>query len=153
MGSNVATVGNRGAVIIGGPNLAPTFGYGATPIAAAVDTGPILAQQASGWRNWVLSFIIAAGAGTGYTVTWYGTIDPATAYGVPATAAYGASAANWIQLPAPAVETTGDTSLWTNPQTVANTAVYCNAPFVAIRANVAASAQSGSILLLAYATQ
>jgi hypothetical protein len=144
MGSNIVSVGNRAGKSV------------FTFAAAGVDTGSLMAPVANGgdllaglrecarWTKWMFQLI---GTGTGYAVTIYGTLDPATAYNEPGNGGY------WFELPAPSTESgVGDAFVWTNPLTlgVGTSALYVNAPIVAVRA-VSAGTVTGTVELLVFA--
>jgi hypothetical protein len=144
MGSNLVSVGNRAGKSV------------FTFAAAGVDTGSLMAPVANGgillaglrecarWTKWMFQL---TGTGTGYAVTVYGTIDVDTAYNEPGNGGF------WFELPAPSVEAGGgDAFTWSNPLTlgVGTSALYVNAPIVAIRA-VSAGTVTGTVNLLVFA--
>jgi hypothetical protein len=139
MGSSITSVGGAGGK--------PVFTF----TASGQDSGVLpIVSECSRWPKWMFQLV---GAGTGYSVTLYGTIDTVTAYqDFPAAQQpvnnYGSTGNEWFPLPAPSVEVGGDAFTWTNPLTLGN-ALYVTAPLVAVRA-VSAGVVVGEVSLLVF---
>lgn len=144
MSSNIVSVGNRAGKSV------------FTFAAAGEDTGSLMAPVINGgdllgglrecarWTKWVFQL---TGVGTGYAITVFGTIDVATAYNEPGNGGF------WFELPAPSTESgVGDAFVWSNPLTlgVGTSALYVNAPLVAVRA-LSAGTVTGTVNLLVFA--
>ena len=140
MGSNIVSVGSRA----GKPIFTFTAGGEDTGSLMAVPPGTPGLWECSRWTKWMFQLV---GTGTGYSVTMYGTIDTATAYNEPGNGHF------WFELPAPSTESGGgDAFVWSNPLTlgVGTSALYVQAPLVAVRAVSAAGAVTGTVELLAF---
>jgi hypothetical protein len=141
MGSSITSVGSAGGK--------PVFTF----TASGQDTGVLpLMNECSRWPKWMFQVV---GAGTGYTVTLYGTIDTVTAYqdfplDQQPVNNYGSTGNEWFPLPAPSVEAGFQ---WTNPLTTGN-ALYTTAPLVAVRAvsstTIGFPGVTGEVTLLAF---
>jgi hypothetical protein len=124
--------------------------------AGDLDSG-IMAAEGIGFSKWVFQIIGAGSSAAGYTVTLYGTIDPAAynavwgypgnpAQNIPAIAASGMRykglpSTSWFQLPGPSEQSgTGNMS---NPMIsgISNT-LFTTLPLVAVRATAVISTTS-----------
>ena len=116
-------------------------------------------NEAIGFSKWLFQWTptgSAAPSASGWSVTCYGTIDPAvydlndalTQTGVKGTL----PTTSWVQIPAPSVEgTSPDASTWANPLTASTQALYTNAPWVAVRVVAVGSTSTGGITVFAFA--
>jgi len=143
MGSSITSVGSAGGK--------PVFTF----TASGQDSGVLpLVTECSRWPKWMFQVV---GAGLGYNITLYGTIDTVTAYqNFPPEQRpvndYGSTGNEWFPLPAPSVEAGFQ---WSNPiYKPDNSALYVTAPLVAVRAvsgTVIGGTISGTVTLLAFA--
>jgi hypothetical protein len=133
---------NGGEVLL---SLAPGATAVATPLTAygtvgvpgtSNDSGAVM-WEGIGFTKWVFQFI---GGITGYTVTLYGTIDPAARpNGQPiAKGSTAIPATSWFVLPGPSEQ--GGTGTINNPITGTNPLFTASLPLVAVRAVVTAIA-------------
>lgn len=124
------------------------------------DSG-IVMTEAFGFSKWNFQITATTSAApTGWSVTFYGTIDP-QAYDLNDLYFEGGwttnpltllPASSWVPIPAPETEDTSpDAFAWHNPITATGQALYSNAPWVAIRAVAIGSSSQGGINVYGFA--
>jgi len=124
------------------------------------DSG-IVMPEAIGFTKWLFQFVkLGTTSVTGWSVTIYGTIDPA-AYDLNDQYLQGGWTTNpltqlpttsWVPIPAPSTEDTApDAYAWANPLTATTSALYTNAPWVAVRAVAVGSGSAGAISVYGFA--
>lgn len=140
MGASCKTVGSLGAKTI------------LSTAAAGTTQSGVQMTEARGFRNWMFTL---AGTFTGFSVTIYGTIDPAALlangqpnpnYPVP-----GAAGGNWFALnPGTSATSPADVA---NPLTVMTSYCPFGSPLVAVCAVAVGTAPTGTCNVLAFASE
>lgn len=111
-----------------GPVCSPVSGGG------TIDSGAT-AQEARHFSKWVFQLIDPTGDPTttlvGWSVAFYGTIDPRACNRLTLPVGSTAPLSSWIQIEAPSPA--GSTPAWYNPITQFGQALFSPTPWVAIR--------------------
>ena len=138
-------MGNHGPLRV--PRLPKTL----FSLTAAGNSGVQLVE-AAGFSDWNFQL---TGTFTGFTVTLYGTLDPAVRTDLAgASATYplpGAAGGAWFALPARAVESTGDTNVFNNPLTAITQGFRYQGPLVAVIAVATVATPTGTCNCLGWA--
>lgn len=122
-----------------------------TTNAASADSGVVFFEGA-GFEHYAFQL---TGTFTNYTVTIYGTLDPAavvTQGQIAANAAYpapGAAGGAWFPIPAPSEQS--GTGPVVNPLTAINQVLETKVPLVAVWVHVAGASQTGSVTVVGWA--